>query len=371
MNILIVGGGTAGHINPALAIADYINTKQPDTNIFFAGRRKGMEYNLVTKEGYPFYNIEVNGIQRKLTSKNIVRNIKALALLLSSPHVASKIIKETKPDIVIGTGGYVSWPIVNMAAKKGIKTYIHEQNAYPGITNKLLAKKATKIFVASKKAVDKIGFPEKSIVCGNPVKPEITLQDKKASREKLNINNDETLILSFGGSLGAEKINRTIADVIAWHTNNKDLKIKHIHATGSYGVDLFKDLSKEKEFYNNENIDIREYIEDMPLCLSAADLVISRAGAITLAELASLGKASILIPSPNVAENHQYHNAMELQETGAAIVFTEKELTEEKIISKIENLVKNKNLLEQMGENAKKCAVTNTLEIIYDTIFNG
>ena len=362
MRVLIAAGGTAGHINPALAIAGALKAAVPAAEIHFAGRREGMEYGLVTKAGYPFHHIEINGFQRKLTLKNIGRNFMALwHLAISGPRCAA-ILKEVQPDLVIGCGGYVSGPIVRAAAKKGIHTAIHEQNAFPGVTNKILAKEVDLVMAASAAAVEKLGAPDKTIVVGNPVRPELFTQDRAAARAKLGAGTD-TVILSFGGSLGARRINEVVADLCAWEQKTNQPVI-HLHATGSRGVELFQNLGKEKHFTSGKRLVVREYIDNMPELLSAADLVIARSGALTLAELEAMGRASILVPSPNVAENHQYYNALELEKAGAAVVIEEKDLTGEKLISVVEGLLSEPGKLQQMGHQAKTLGQPDSLDKI-------
>lgn len=218
MRVLIAAGGTAGHINPALAIAGALKAADPAAEIHFAGRREGMEYGLVTKAGYPFHHIEINGFQRHLNAENIVRNVVAIwHLALSGPRT-QKILNEVQPDLVIGCGGYVSGPIVRAAAKRGIKTAIHEQNAFPGVTNKLLAKDVDLVLAASADAVEKLGAPDKTFVVGNPVRPEVLTADRAAARQKLEAGN-RTVILSFGGSLGADRINEVVADLCVWENS--------------------------------------------------------------------------------------------------------------------------------------------------------
>ena len=363
MRVLIAAGGTAGHINPALAIAGALKAADPAAEIHFAGRREGMEYGLVTRAGYPFHHIEINGFQRRLTPENIRRNLLAAwHLAVSGPRCAA-ILREVKPDLVIGCGGYVSGPIVRAAAKRGIHTAIHEQNAFPGVTNKLLAKEVDLVMAASAAAVEKLGAPQKTIVVGNPVRPELFTQDRAAARAKLNAGTD-TVILSFGGSLGARRINEVVAGLCAWE-QKQPRNILHLHATGSRGVELFKNLAKEKGFSYNENLVVSEYINNMPELLAASDLVISRAGALTLAELEAVGRAAILIPSPNVAENHQYYNALELQKAGAALVVEEKDLNGEKLIAMVEELLAQPGRLAQMGRNAQSLAEPHSLDKIW------
>ena len=366
MRVLIAAGGTAGHINPALAIAGALKAADPAAEIHFAGRKEGMEYGLVTKAGYPFHHIEINGFQRKPTLKNVGRNVVALYhLALSGPRTAA-ILKEVRPDLVIGCGGYVSGPVVRAAAKKGIKTAIHEQNAFPGVTNKLLAKDVDVVFAASAAAVEKLGAPEKTLVVGNPVRPEILNRDRAAARAAVHAG-DRTVILSFGGSLGARRINEVVAELCAWEQAN-DLPVLHLHATGQYGVQLFEQLQKQKDFTPGDSLVVKEYINNMPELLAAADLVISRAGALTLAELEAVGRAAVLIPSPNVAENHQYYNAMELQKAGAAVVIEEKDLTGEKLVQTVSGMLAQPGKLAEMGRNARSLSVDDSLDRIADAL---
>ena len=366
MRVLIAAGGTAGHINPALAIAGVIRKHCPQAEIHFAGRKAGMEYKLVTAQGYPFHHIEVNGIQRSLTPKNLVRNVQAVWNLALSGPKAKAMMKEVQPDLVIGCGGYVSGPVVRCAAKMGIATAIHEQNAFPGVTNKLLAKDVDLVFAAVAAAVEKLGAPQKTKVVGNPVRPEMFQQDRQAARAKLGAG-DRTVILSFGGSLGARRINEVVADLAAWEMKSK-APVLHIHATGSRGVELFAELGRQKEFAGYEGIQAREYIQDMPQMLAAADLVISRAGALTLAELEAVGRAAILIPSPNVAENHQYYNALELQKAGAALVLEEKDLTGERLVEQVQSLLAQPGKLQEMGRKARTLADPDSLEKIWTAL---
>ncbi|WP_418667569.1 undecaprenyldiphospho-muramoylpentapeptide beta-N-acetylglucosaminyltransferase [Allofournierella sp.] len=363
MRVLIAAGGTAGHINPALAIAGAIKSHCPAAEVHFAGRRGGMEYGLVTRAGYPFHHIEVNGIQRSLTPKNLLRNAQAAYHLALSGPRARRMLRQLRPDLVIGCGGYVSGPVVRCAAKMGMRTAIHEQNAFPGVTNKLLAKDVDVIFAAVPAAVEKLGAPEKTSVVGNPVRPEIFMQDRALARAKLGAGT-RTVILSFGGSLGARRINEVVAELAAWE-QAQQRPLLHLHATGSRGVELFERLAKEKGFASGDSLRVSEYINNMPELLAAADLVISRAGALTLAELEAVGRAAILIPSPNVAENHQYYNALELQKAGAAVVLEEKELTGEALIAQVERLLSEPGKLAIMGKMAHTLAEPESLEKIW------
>ena len=367
MTILLAGGGTAGHINPAISIANYIKERHPKAKICFAGTPKGMEANLVPKAGYEFYPVDVKGFQRKLSLKNIGRNIEAAVKVFTSSVQAGGILKKTAPDLVIGTGGYVSGPVLRKAAKMGIKTAIHEQNAFPGVTTKMLAPHMDAVMLAMEDAKKHLPSNREYVVTGNPVREEVIRADKQKSRRALGLD-ERPVILSFGGSLGARTINEMAADIIAWHW--KDAKYQHLHATGRYGVELMPRLLREKgvELEKAPQVRITEYIDNMDECMAAADLVICRSGAIALSELEAQGKASILIPSPNVAENHQYHNAMSLARRGAAVVIEEKELTAERMIAELNRLLVHPGTLWEMGQNAKNEAVLDANERIYQVL---
>jgi UDP-N-acetylglucosamine--N-acetylmuramyl-(pentapeptide) pyrophosphoryl-undecaprenol N-acetylglucosamine transferase len=366
MKVLLAGGGTAGHINPALAIAGYIKNKRNDAEFLFIGNRGGMEQRLVPQAGFEIKSITISGFKRSFSPKSMLENVKTVSRTFTSSREAKKIIAEFKPDICIGTGGYVSGPVIRTAAKMGIPCIIHEQNAYPGITNKMLAKSVKKVMLAvpdAKKYFDKnVDF----VITGNPVRQEILTAKKEESRKELGLDN-RPVVLSFGGSLGARKINEAVADLVA--RSGIDGRYQHIHAYGSYG-DWFPQLVEEKgtDIADCSNLDIRPYIDNMPTCMAAADLVICRAGAITLSEIQAMGKPAILIPSPNVAENHQYHNAMALVNAGAADILEEKDLTGAALMRKTDKMLLNPEKLEKYSENSRKMAITDANERIYSVV---
>lgn len=366
MKVLLAGGGTAGHINPALAIAGYIKNKRNDAEFLFIGNRGGMEQRLVPQAGFEIKSITISGFKRSFSPKSMLENVKTVSRTFTSSREAKKIIAEFKPDICIGTGGYVSGPVIRTAAKMGIPCIIHEQNAYPGITNKMLAKSVKKVMLAvpdAKKYFDKnVDF----VITGNPVRQEILTAKKEESRKELGLDN-RPVVLSFGGSLGARKINEAVADLVA--RSGIDGRYQHIHAYGSYG-DWFPQLVEEKgtDIADCSNLDIRPYIDNMPTCMAAADLVICRAGAITLSEIQAMGKPAILIPSPNVAENHQYHNAMALVNAGAADIIEEKDLTGAALMRKADKMLLNPEKLEKYSENSRKMAITDANERIYSVV---
>lgn len=367
MRVLIAGGGTGGHINPALAIASIIRSYESDAEFLFAGTPFGMEAKLIPDAGYDFAPIKVKGFQRKLTLKNIKRNVEAGWYLLTSDKRAEEIIKEFKPDIAIGTGGYVSGPVIRKAAKLGIPTAIHEANAYPGVTTKLLSKMVDMVMLTVEEAAEYIDDNVKYTVTGLPVREGITRKTREQARKELGFD-DGMCILSFGGSLGSGCINETMADVIEWHTSNK-LKINHIHGYGGMGRESFPKAMLDKKIdTESKRLRISEYINDMDTCLAAADLVVCRAGASTLAELEAIGRASILIPSPIVAGNHQLYNANVLGRAGAAIVIEQKDVTTEGMVEKIDELYLNREKLRSMAQNAGKLAVRDTKERIYNVV---
>ena len=367
MHILFAGGGTAGHINPALAVAQYIVEKHPNARISYIGKKGGMEERLVASAGFDFYGIDVAGFQRKLTVKNIARNISAVEKAIASSVYSKKLLKELAPDVVVGTGGYVSGPVLRGAAKLGMKTAIHEQNAFPGVTTKMLIPLVDVVMLAMVEAKPRLKLDKEPVITGNPVREEFTTLSKATARNKMGLTNDRPILLSSGGSLGAAPINKAVLELIAakW----KDNDILFIHATGKGGYDEFvEELKNRGVDLNAPNLIIKDYIDNMGECMAAADLIISRAGAISLSELSVCGKPSILIPSPYVAENHQFHNAMSLKRVGAAEVIEEKDLSGEKLIKTVENIIHNNTHLEQMGSKAKAYAIPDASKRIYDEI---
>lgn len=364
MNVLFACGGTGGHINPALAIASCIRRHEPDVKILFAGTPDGMETRLVKEAGFDFTPIQVKGFWRGFAPEDIRHNLKAVRYMMTAPKTARRIIGDFKPDIVIGTGGYVSGPVVYTAQKMGFKTLIHEQNAFPGVTTKMLAKKADTVCMAVGEAKRMLHIAGKACVTGNPVRDSIIYRSKAEARRALGLD-DKICIFSFGGSLGATMINRVAADLMEWHKDTD--MVNHIHGYGQLGVEIFPKLLKDRgvSLEGNKRIDARQYIDDMDNCLAAADLVICRSGAITLSELEVAGKASVLIPSPTVSENHQYHNAMVLQNHHAALVIEEKDYKKEEFVAVVKDLCMNPEKLAELSRNASALAVFDTAEQIY------
>lgn len=369
MNIVFAGGGTAGHINPALAIAGYIKRIDPDCKISFIGTEKGIENRLVKREGYDYYSINVSGFQRKLTVKNVLKNVSAVCKVFTSSVASKKILKKLNPDVVVGTGGYVCGPVLKEAAALGIKTAVHEANAYPGVTIKMLAPTVDVVMVAMEDALKNIKAKNPPVVTGNPIRQSLTSITKSEARKILGISDNEKVLLAFGGSLGARVINESMLEVIKWDMENRQFRI--FHGTGKTGYDGMMSKLAEVGFdENNGFISVSEYIDNMDVILAAADVVVSRAGAMTVNELQVCGKPSILIPSPYVAENHQFHNAMSLKRVGAGEIIEEKDLTGEKLLETVRQIIFDDKKLEKMSAAALEIAIPDADRRITETVLN-
>ena len=368
MKVLLAGGGTAGHINPALAIAGYIKEQEPDAEFLFIGNRDGMEQRLVSEAGFPIKSVVISGFKRSLPPKSTIHNIKTVSRSFTSRAMAKKIIREFDPDICIGTGGYVSGPVILAACNLGYPAVIHEQNAYPGVTNKMLAKKVSRVMLANEDAKKHFDSHASFVVTGNPIRPAVLAAKHDEARERLGLTRlERPIILSFGGSLGAKCINESMVELMA--RSAKDKKYYHIHAygqQGGYTLDLLRQKGIDPE--SCDNLDVRPYINNMNDCLAACDLVVSRAGAITLSEVQAKGRPAVLIPSPFVAENHQYHNAMSMANKKAAMVIEQKDLTGEKLCEVVDSMLVDPKMMEKYRHNAQKMAITDANERIYQTI---
>ena len=368
LKVLLAGGGTAGHINPALAIASIIKDHREDAEFLYAGTPTGMESRLVPMEHIEFAPIKVSGFQRKLSIKNVGRNIRAAAYLTTAGHRAKQIINGFKPDIVIGTGGYVSGPIVFEAAKMKIPTLIHEQNAYPGVTTRILSKRVDTVMLTVPEALEYLDKDINYTVTGLPVRKGFTNSLSREEAKKQLGFDDGMCILSWGGSLGAGAVNDVAAELIR-HEQENGLKINHIHSYGKMGHDTFEQKLKENGVdTSSSRLMVKEYIHNMDVCTAAADLIICRSGASAISELEAMGRASILIPSPVVAGNHQYHNAMVLGKAGAAIVIEQKDLTDELIINEAKKLCSDPARLDDLARKAHEQCITDTPDRIYKAI---
>ena len=363
--ILFATGSTGGHINPALAVAGYIRENYPQAEILFVGTADRMEAQLVPAAGYEFKTIEIQGFSRELNFEGIKHNIKTVNLLFKSEGQAKKIIEDFKPDVVIGFGGYVSGPVLSVAARMGIPTAVHEQNAFPGVTNKNLAKKVDVVMLTAPEAEKLLKPKNPCVVTGLPIRGEIISANKEFARAEMKLDS-RPLILSMGGSLGARAINEAVKYLILHRFEKKDCY--YLHATGKAGASMIDDIGKDVDLNSNPQIMLREYINDMDRCLAAADLVVCRAGASSLSEIQALGKPSILVPYPYAAENHQYYNAKTMSDRDAAILIEEKDFTGERLLSEVEKLLSKPERLKKMGENARAMAILDASQRITECV---
>ena len=354
INVIISGGGTGGHIYPAIAIANEIKVRYPEANILFVGAKDKMEMEKVPQAGYEIKGLWISGIQRKLTLQNISFPFK----LISSLWKANTIIRKFKPDVAIGTGGFASGPTLMVANKKGIPTLIQEQNSFPGITNKLLSKKADKICVA----YDNLErfFPEQKIIkTGNPVRQDLLFIHAKTEegQEFFDLNLGKKTLLVLGGSLGAKKINELIESQLDFLVSQN---LQVIWQCGKIYYDHYK------KYNEVENVQVHEFLNRMDLAYAAADFIVSRAGASSVSELCIVGKPTIFIPSPNVAEDHQTKNAKAVTEKHAALMVRESELETFSVV--LETLLKDKGKQESLSENMQVLALPNATSDIVNEI---
>ena len=366
MRVIIAAAGTAGHINPGIAIANEIKRQEKDSKIIFIGTTRGLENDLVPRAGYELKTIEAYGLSKKLT----VDNLKKMYKTLKGFKEAKNIIKEFKPDVVIGTGGYICGATISEAHKLGIPTILHESNAFPGKAIKILAKKTNTILVSFKDAIPRIKNARNIVFTGTPVKiKKINYSEeiKKNKIKELGLKDDKPIVLIFGGSQGAQKINEAIIEIIEKNMN-KDYQI--IWATGPKQYDIIKEEldNKHKNINRIENMKIVPYIYNMEEIMNLVDLIVARSGAMTVTEISNLGKPSILVPLPNVSHNHQLYNAKALENIGASKILLNDNLTGNLLNEQIEKIVLNKNILLKMGEKALSMATSNVGEKIYDEI---
>ncbi|CAM3264914.1 undecaprenyldiphospho-muramoylpentapeptide beta-N-acetylglucosaminyltransferase [Brevibacillus invocatus] len=344
MRVVLTGGGTGGHIYPALAVAREISRQSPQAAFLYIGSKKGLEAQIVPREGIPFQSVEISGLKRKLS----LDNLKTLWNFLRAVSESKRMLKEFKPDVVIGTGGYVCGPVVYAAAKLGIPTMIHEQNVVPGLTNKFLARSVTKVAVCFEESLAL--FPAaKTVLTGNPRATEVMHGNKQAGRSFLGVDEDKRIVLIFGGSRGARAINEAVLSIVE---QLGELNRTHIvYVTGEVH---FKTISEvlEKRGPVPRNMTVLPFVHNMPDVLAATHILVGRAGASTLAEITALGVPAILIPSPYVTNNHQEKNARGLERAGAARVLVERELTGESLLVLLTELLDDQKSWEEMQKGS-------------------
>ena len=365
MKVIMTCGGTGGHIYPALAIADEIKKRKPDAEIIFVGSEIGLEKDMVPENGYKIELISADGFNRQ----HLLKNFEVLRKLRRGSRKSREILREFKPDVVIGTGGYASAPIVKAAQKMNIPTFIHEQNAVPGMANKMLEKHVRNLFLGFGDASKYFRYPQKHIVSGNPVRQVFKDAGREESRAELGYGPDDFVLLAFGGSQGAERVNKAMTGIIEAFSGAENIRI--CLATGSYYYEKITQQLHEKGIDTSGNVEIKEYIYDMAKYLSAADLVICRSGALSVAEATVCGVPAIFIPSPLVTGNHQYFNAKAVADKGGAIIIEEKDLDNEGLVQKISELRADPQTLKKMTENSYSCAPLDATEIIYENIMKS
>ncbi len=358
MRILFAAGGSGGHINPALAMAQMIRKRDKDAYIAFAGRANSMESETAQKEGFPFFEIDIAGFERKLSC----RNFRSAFLAFKAPKKAKDILEKIRVDTVIGTGGYVSYPFMRAAHALSIPSLLFEANATPGLCVRLCERTATRTLLQFEECLSHMRYPSRARVIGAPLREDFYTVTRERARAMLGIGRDVFLFLSFGGSLGAAQINRVCAEVMEKYKNKKELL--HIHGCGKR---YFAEMAKEHPFLVKEGR-LLPYVDKMPLYMSAADLILSRAGAITLAEIARLGRAAILVPSPNVSGDHQRINAYAYQKKNAAWVMEEKHLSCDTLSAKLEFLMKNRADILCAEKEAKRFDVPETPKLFLSAL---
>ena len=366
MKVVIAAAGTAGHINPGLAIAKKIQEEEKDSKIIFIGTTRGLENDLVPRAGYELKTIDAYGLSKKISIENIKKMIKTL----KGFGEAKKILKEINPDIVIGTGGYICGATILAAHRLKIPTVLHESNAFPGKAVKMLAKKTDKILVSFEDAIERIKHAKKIVYTGTPVKikkQNYTEEQKEEMIKKVGLNNQMPIALVFGGSQGARRINQAIMEIIKSGLNEK---YQMIWATGPKQYDIVKaELENHHKNINHiKNMKILPYIYNMEEIMNIVDVIVARSGAMTITEIANLGKPSILVPLPNVSHDHQLYNAKVLQNIGAADIILDNELTGEKLNTNIEKIVLDGHKCKDMGEKALTVATDDVENKIYAQI---
>ena len=360
MRILFAGGGTAGHINPAIAIADTIRAHDKNAEIAFIGTSYGLENDLVSKAGYPIYRIEMRGLKRSLS----LSNVKTAYYYFTAPIKAKKLIKEFRPDVVFGTGGYLSWPLVKAATMLGVPSAVHESNAIPGKAIRMLSGKVNRIYLNFPTAAEEIKEKEKIMVVGNPLISNGAIPRSPELEAKLGVEEGEFTVLSFGGSLGADKLNKTVIAVAKMY-ESEHRRVLFVHSCGGRKYDDALKFARAAGAADCKNLRMMKYIYNMPEWEACADVVISRAGAMTLSELALAGKAAVIVPSPYVANNHQYENAKRLADAGAAIMIEEKDITPELLKATLDELIGNDEKRRALCENIRAFSYPQAKERIY------
>ncbi len=371
MKIVFTCGGTAGHVNPALALAGLIKERKPDSEILFVGARRGIEKQLIESAGWPFRTVEISSFHRSLTPKELRHNLISLRNLLRSPGEAKALLKEFPASLVVGTGGYASYPMIRAAASLGIPAAVHESNAIPGLTTRLLEKHADLIMVGFEECRKNYRHPEKVLVTGTPVRGDFFRLTKKEAKAQLGMDDGRPLIVSFWGSLGAREMNRQMAEFLALEARS-GIPFHHVHGAGKVGCIHMAEYLKDADIDLDRapGLEVREYIQDMGVMMRAADLVICRAGASTISELTALGVPAIIVPSPNVTHNHQESNARVLANSGGAEMILEKDSSGRLLYDTARRILEDPDRRKRMSSAMSSLGTIDASEKIYAAVMD-
>ena len=367
MNVIFTCGGTGGHINPAIAVANMIRERHPDSKILFIGAKGHMEEQLVPKAGYELKCLTISGMIRGKSLSAIKKNVKTVADTAKAVQECKKIIREFQPDVIMGTGGYACFPALMAGTLMKIPTCVHEANAMPGLTTRILADRVDKILVGFGESASRYKHPELVQTVGLPIRRDFIYADKKAARDELGLGDGPVVVSAFG-SLGARKMNEAVCQLLKLE-KEAGYPFHHIHATGKFGWEWMPEkLAGEGVDLNRQELDIREYIYNMPTVMAAADVIISRAGASSCNEIAACGTPCILIPSPNVTDNHQEKNARVLESQGGAVVMLEKDCTAEHLMQEIQAILADPDRAAKMSAALKGSVILDSAERICDIL---
>jgi len=368
MNVIFACGGTGGHINPAIAIANMWKERHPDSNILFVGAKGHMEEKLVPAAGYELRTFSASGMSRRLNWKGIKSNVKAVSDLLGAVNGCKKLIREFKPDVIVGTGGYASFPALMAGHQMKIPTCIHEANAMPGLANRMAAAWADKILICFPESAQHYKHPERAQVVGMPVRKEFVDADREAARKSLGLDN-RPLIVSAFGSQRARAMNFAMADMMKLEQAD-GYPYQHIHGVGSFGWEWMPEHVKSLgvDVEASQAIDMREYIYDMPVVMAAADVIISRAGSSSCNEIAACGTPCILIPSPNVTDNHQEKNARAIEAKGGAVVVLESECNAQRLYEEVKAILHDSSRQSTMRKALRACSIPDSAQRICEAM---
>jgi len=370
MKVIFTCGGTAGHVNPALALAGYLRERDPNAEILFVGAERGLERDLIAHTDYPFRTVNISSFHRSFKPKELRHNLVSVRNLLCAEREADAILDEFCPDLIVGTGGYASYPIVRYGAKAGVPTAVHESNIVPGLTTRQLEPYASRILVGFEDCRQHYKHPDKVVVTGTPVRGDFFTRTKQEAKRALGVDDGRPLIVSFWGSLGAGRMNRMMAEFLSLEAAHEPFR--HIHGVGALSWEMMNDelSARGLDLSAHPSLDVREYIYNMADVMRAADLVLSRAGASTIAELTALGVPAILVPSPNVTNHHQEKNANALGAHGAALVLAEEGLDGKQLFTAASAILRDGARRAEMERNMASLGVRDATERIYETVMS-